>query len=202
MWFRYRGRIDLDVLMDYVEDRKEWERGRGDGVARGVVKGVFAGRERKDEAETTAVVPETSVASREEDEPPVLRDYVVDEPWVGLTHFVQLPEMWEGQMQFVLGRAVDPWADDLEKLGAEEYGPKTEEEVGREVKRDRKRLDEKRKVLREIWDKWHARAVEVSEDDVNQAEGRKRSRGCSDVGEEGEDKRQKVQGDGGAEGEK
>ncbi|KAK0745758.1 hypothetical protein B0T18DRAFT_488480 [Schizothecium vesticola] len=143
-WFQHRGRINEKVLVEYVKEREEWDMKHYGGFSRALIRALFADTERRgadDGAEgiasSSASVPETTVASRKEDGSPVLREYVMNEGWVSLFLLLQLPEIEGGRMQFMQDprrpfvlQAVDPWPDANERVGAEEYGPKTEEEGG------------------------------------------------------------------------
>jgi hypothetical protein len=224
-WFQHRGRINEKVLVEYIKEREEWnEKHHYGGLSPALIRALFASPERRSADDGTegissssALAPEATVASREEDGSPVLRDYVTDEGWVSLFFLLRLPGIWAGRMQFMQDprqpfriQAVDPWPDAYERVEAVQYGPKTEEEASMEIEQQQNRQDEKQETMREVWDIWHPPATEVldsldpDDDDAKAAEGagegHKRRRSHSD-GEESEEKRRKIQGGEDIEGE-
>ncbi|KAK3359525.1 hypothetical protein B0T25DRAFT_100945 [Lasiosphaeria hispida] len=214
-WFQHRGRINEKVLVEYIKEREEWDKKHSGGFSPALIRALFANTERRGAddgtegiASSSASVPETTVASRKEDGSPVLREYEIDEGWVSLFFLLRLPEIGAGRIHFMqdprrpfMLQAVDPWPDAYERVEAEEYGPKTEEEVSMEIERQRNRQDEKQETMRMVWEIWHRPATEVpdsldpDDDDAEAAEGagegHKRRRSHSD-GEESEEKRRKI----------
>jgi hypothetical protein len=226
-WFQNWGQIDHEVLVKYIKDREDWER-KHFGICAGMppaLRRVLFAAEKRDVHDGTEGVtsssasgPETTVTSGKKDDCPVLQHYVSSEPWVGLSLLVRLPEIWAGRMQFMqdprqplMWQAIESWPDVYEGLELGEYGPRTEEEVNMEIEQHQQRLDDKRHLLRLVWEHWHAPAPEVpissglGDDDVKLAEcvveSRKRSRSHSADGEESGKKRRKLQGDNDEEGE-
>lgn len=216
-WFQHGGRINEKVLVEYIREREEWDKNHPGGLSLALIRAAFAATERRGAddgsegtASSSASGPETTVASRNEDGPPILRDHVIDGGWVSLFVLLRRPEIKAGRMHFMqdprrpfMFQTVDPWPDAYERVEAKEYGPKTEEEVRVEVERQRNRQDKKQETMRMVWEVWHRPATEVpdsldpEDDDAEPAqdagEGHKRRRSHFD-GEESEDKRRKVQG--------
>jgi hypothetical protein len=221
-WYQHRGWIDPEVLVQYVKDRETWDTEHYGEFPPAMIQALFASEQRNAEGKVEAIAsspalrPGTAVTSRKEHDFPVLQGYITDECWVSLFLLLQLPEIWAGRTRFIarpflMLREVEPWLDVYEELEAEEYGPKTEKEVNMEIEQQRRRQDEKRKMLRMVWERWHPPATEVpdsldlSDGDAETAEGvgedRKRGRSSSGDGEEIGDKRQRLQSDDDAEGE-
>jgi len=203
--------------VEYIKEREEWDEKHYGGLSPALIRALFADTERRHAgdgvegiASSSASVPETAVVSWKEDGSPILRDYSTDENWVSLFSLLRLLEIGAGRMDFMqdprrpfMFQAVDPWPDAYERVEAEGYGPKTEEEVSMEIERQRNRQDKKQETMRMIWEIWHRPVTKVSyfldpdDDDAEPVEGagesHKRRYSHSD-GEESEEKRRKVQG--------
>jgi len=150
-WFQHRGRINEKVLVEYIKEREEWDEKHYGGLSPALIRALFADTERRHAgdgvegiASSSASVPETAVVSWKEDGSPILRDYSTDENWVNLFSLLRLPEIGAGRMDFMqdprrpfMFQAVDPWPDAYERVEAEGYGLKTEEEVSMEIERQR-----------------------------------------------------------------
>lgn len=144
-----RGRINLRMLVKYMQELEEWDKHYYEGLSPALIRTPFADTERwgaDDGIEglksSSASVPKTTVASRKEYGPPVLQNYVTDKGWVSLSILLQCPEIQIGRIRFMqksrrpfMLQAVDLWPDADERIEAEEYGPKTEEEVRMEIER-------------------------------------------------------------------